>query len=123
MRPAQLTPENQRFRGREPHLFLRFNEAGAINAGKRVGAEVRVIRGPSASMRPAQLTPENFDSMDPAFRASGPASMRPAQLTPENPRLISLLIETDFGFNEAGAINAGKPDLAPKLSTSVRPLQ
>ena len=59
MRPAQLTPENAA-RGwpSSTTISRRFNEAGAINAGKR---RVRRRTAPSAtvSMRPAQLTPEN----------------------------------------------------------------
>ena len=38
----------------------RFNEAGAINAGKPEAARRDVPFARRASMRPAQLTPENF---------------------------------------------------------------
>ena len=59
MRPAQLTPENGAIRRRADESEARFNEAGAINAGKlfrRVGVcAIHAV----ASMRPAQLTPEN----------------------------------------------------------------
>ena len=34
--------------------------------------------------------------------------MRPAQLTPENVVKLKILIAAVAGFNEAGAINAGK---------------
>ena len=83
MRPAQLTPENKHMGKRRSKCLSCFNEAGAINAGKRVcipeiGAsgtcfnEAGAINAgklahhqefhltmPQASMRPAQLTPEN----------------------------------------------------------------
>ena len=83
MRPAQLTPEN---RGSTSAAFggpAGFNEAGAINAGKRV-EKVYADR-------------HRFD-----------ASMRPAQLTPENPAARSMFRCRTTCFNEAGAINAGK---------------
>ena len=109
MRPAQLTPENP-----SPFGFGwrngpgRFNEAGAINAGKRDHVHAGLPEIEEASMRPAQLTPENMCVLRvtgaeiPCFNEAGainagkravqgghvlppdPASMRPAQLTPEN---------------------------------------
>ena len=61
MRPGQLTPENAFQIGDVRLGYGGFNEAGAINPGKR-GA-VRPDREPRrASMRPGQLTPENFVS-------------------------------------------------------------
>ena len=44
MRPAQLTPENAFFSCRIPASGTRFNEAGAINAGKRSSERVSVYR-------------------------------------------------------------------------------
>ena len=116
-------------RGR--HRVQRFNEAGAINAGKRFptpmfGGKFLV------SMRPAQLTPENasFDQgsgrMPDGFNEAGAinagkrgvtlanikadmdVSMRPAQLTPENLSPFPSDRPRQRRFNEAGAINAGK---------------
>ena len=61
---------------------IRFNEAGAINPGKRrAGSYASIKLG--ASMRPGQLTPENL------FAGGHEANSR-------------------VGFNEAGAINPGK---------------
>ena len=60
-----------------------FNEAGAINAGKPQ-------RGLEAC---------SFQIL---------ASMRPAQLTPENTTICGWATIIAVGFNEAGAINAGK---------------
>ena len=83
MRPGQLTPENLNGTiwptSTGSH---RFNEAGAINPGKRLHGRKRGGQL-LASMRPGQLTPENV------FRALAGApglfaSMRPGQLTPEN---------------------------------------
>ena len=85
----------------------RFNEAGAINAGKRDDAGAGFVPD-LASMRPAQLTPENAIRRKRPSTCS-PASMRPAQLTPENWPPPSSTISSRGGFNEAGAINAGKP--------------
>ena len=84
MRPGQLTPENVVFK--------------AIQNGiNRL-----------ASMRPGQLTPENVawhydDALD------KDASMRPGQLTPENIEDMALIRRYHRCFNEAGAINPGKP--------------
>ena len=84
----------------------RFNEAGAINAGKRRLAKAQQ-RGVPASMRPAQLTPENVQNQYVGhFQIL--ASMRPAQLTPENSRSWPSARRSAERFNEAGAINAGK---------------
>ena len=59
MRPAQLTPENAGRRDPGAASPSRFNEAGAINAGKRDDVlDLRLVDA-LASMRPAQLTPEN----------------------------------------------------------------
>ena len=61
MRPGQLTPENeQRFHA----IFVAepgFNEAGAINPGKRRRLQFLAEHLREASMRPGQLTPENGD--------------------------------------------------------------
>ena len=84
MRPAQLTPENSGMLRPAIDLHLRFNEAGAINAGKL------------HRRRQARTS---------AWRAS----MRPAQLTPENLSGAGRLLKGQISFNEAGAINAGKP--------------
>ena len=78
-------------------------------------------------MRPAQLTPEN-SLTNRASTSSGVASMRPAQLTPENPCEIRNIERAIPGFNEAGAINAGKhrPHDRPLLvvpDASMRPAQ
>ena len=84
MRPGQLTPENfSPVRHWWRRAWRRFNEAGAINPGKRPERSPRSGRVRPASMRPGQLTPEN---------APGP-------------RLRS---GRAVGFNEAGAINPGK---------------
>ena len=59
MRPAQLTPENNDYDCHSYPNHHRFNEAGAINAGKPT---VLVNDGQCSwvvSMRPAQLTSEN----------------------------------------------------------------
>ena len=82
MRPAQLTPENKN------------------STYHKKGDEV-------VSMRPAQLTPEN-DALAFGVMADGAVSMRSAQLTPENHRGHVLRPAQTGGFNEAGAINAGK---------------
>ena len=84
MRPAQLTPENQNIwkignpglgnfneagainagkRARSPPRRRQardFNEAGAINAGKQSDATYNKLIADLTSMRPAQLTPENM---------------------------------------------------------------
>ena len=83
MRPAQLTPENPNHRREIPGLQARFNEAGAINAGKRGVTLANIKADMDVSMRPAQLTPENLSP----FPSDRPRQRR---------------------FNEAGAINAGK---------------
>ena len=59
-------------------------------------------------MRPGQLTPENLLSGGDHL-SSGVASMRPGQLTPENLHIFRSLFPRLLGFNEAGAINPGKP--------------
>ena len=83
MRPAQLTPENLLL----PRVFAEcsrcFNEAGAINAGKHQAYKYFPYLSDKASMRPAQLTPENGIDNFVRIRIYQ-ASMRPAQLTPEN---------------------------------------
>ena len=58
MRPGQLTPENPIAEIEQIGGAAGFNEAGAINPGKRI-AQVRRILDARASMRPGQLTPEN----------------------------------------------------------------
>ena len=60
-------------------------------------------------MRPAQLTPENSLAMITTPAEACDASMRPAQLTPENVKAKGRPGWEENGFNEAGAINAGKP--------------
>ena len=60
-----------------------------------------------ASMRPAQLTPENKCPYSGTIAATA-ASMRPAQLTPENTSGWKSSFPPPVSFNEAGAINAGK---------------
>ena len=80
-----------------------------------------------ASMRPAQLTPEN--PLRNRSRVVEPgASMRPAQLTPENVLQDRDDHRNEQGFNEAGAINAGKPPRWLSLTrtigiASMRPAQ
>ena len=87
MRPAQLTPENELTRNRSFRMLPCFNEAGAINAGKRSAPRSSLLGAGRVSMRPAQLTPENGDvCLD--IVGSGHVSMRPAQLTPENAQWI-----------------------------------
>ena len=108
MRPAQLTPENRPSCGSCSGSQAGFNEAGAINAGKLDQSVFRNDRYVAASMRPAQLTPENVNLMMKHFQAAI-ASMRPAQLTPENPGRRRRGGSRPRCFNEAGAINAGKP--------------
>ena len=83
MRPAQLTPENVCSQRIPMPSGGRFNEAGAINAGKLLLGVVPGLRVDDASMRPAQLTPEN--------------KVLPTVPTPST-----------ACFNEAGAINVGK---------------
>ena len=62
---------------------IRFNEAGAINPGKLVFAPSIAPRLMIASMRPGQLTPENGVQSGVHLDRQR-ASMRPGQLTPEN---------------------------------------
>ena len=83
-------------------ICLCFNEAGAINAGKR----------------------HYLNGLCSAYLAS----MRPAQLTPENITIPRRADPARFGFNEAGAINAGKPHEddshhARSMIASMRPAQ
>ena len=92
MRPAQLTPENSRNSWRNRRRSMRFNEAGAINAGKPREVQDRLAVALMASMRPAQLTPEN------------------------PPWTRRTLGRRSRGFNEAGAINAGKLILLVNVS-------
>ena len=68
-------------------------------------------------MRPAQLTPENFDS-DSVDLGALFTSMRPAQLTPENRSLRTAPRPRREYFNEAGAINAGKLCAVSAMSTA-----
>ena len=108
-------------------LQNRFNEAGAINPGKRRTAAMERENATAASMRPGQLTPENLTDCEYAIRHlhGCSASMRPGQLTPENcvklespgPRPI----RRAASFNEAGAINPGKP--IPAAGYAGRPLE
>ena len=49
--------------------------------------------------------------------------MRPAQLTPENARRGQQFGVDRRGFNEAGAINAGKRGGAPSTTTDKHGLQ
>ena len=62
-----------------------------------------------ASMRPGRLTPENRRGYPRTHHASVRASMRPGRLTPENAELDAVANTGQTGFNEAGAINPGKP--------------
>ena len=82
MRPGQLTPENSAGCRSGGEMRWGFNEAGAINPGKRIEKSCSTI-DEYASMRPGQLTPENVDQPRRLRQVSG-ASMRPGQLTPEN---------------------------------------
>ena len=66
-----------------------------------------MARAGQASMRPAQLTPENKIDQPLGSLGAG-ASMRPAQLTPENRFPADAEFRSRSRFNEAGAINAGK---------------
>ena len=59
MRPGQLTPENAGLVGGGARPLSSFNEAGAINPGKRPGQSDACRLLTQASMRPGQLTPEN----------------------------------------------------------------
>ena len=146
MRPAQLTPENccrpiGRATGsghfneagainagklrlpRTARPFRHnFNEAGAINAGKPAGRRAGDGVPYRTSMRPAQLTPENFDS-DSVDLGALFTSMRPAQLTPENRSLRTAPRPRREYFNEAGAINAGKPERSIVALAEVAALQ
>ena len=97
MRPAQLTPENSAPPDARWSTADRFNEAGAINAGKHEDW-INLSRIAYASMRPAQLTPEN----DRGDQARDPKR---------------------FGFNEAGAINAGKRGQVPVRNSELLTLQ
>ena len=117
MRPGQLTPEN----GSAGDMFNpsrkshRFNEAGAINPGKLrlYGADCACIKAgfnEAGAINPGKR--HVAESSSPFRRLA--ASMRPGQLTPEN-----LADGADGGagarmrcFNEAGAINPGKPPLS-----------
>ena len=79
-------------------------------------------------MRPAQLTPENGHLVKPVNRKVYEASMRSAQLTPENCSLRARSSCFVRCFNEAGAINAGKPFTPPRVwipyaRASMRPAQ
>ena len=103
MRPAQLTPENVSVKDMLIAALDGFNEAGAINAGKRGEFDILVL-------------------------STANASMRPAQLTPENPPRIRYGSARSRSFNEAGAINAGKPEPSGSRTTertraSMRPAQ
>ena len=51
------------------------------------------------------------------------ASMRPAQLTPENLGSPRRRPTRSWSFNEAGAINAGKPEKGDTLNVRVKKLQ
>ena len=84
MRPAQLTPENLRALPRSEVALRDFNEAGAINAGKRIG-KFRINwdnwnfneAGAINAGKPDGRMASTLDLV---------TSMRPAQLTPENSR-------------------------------------
>ena len=108
MRPAQLTPENRLWgRSRNPSTRC-FNEAGAINAGKQTGPPDDLRRLDSFNEAGAI----NAGKLQLLVRHSNliaVASMRPAQLTPENDPSKSKVFLSMSCFNEAGAINAGKP--------------
>ena len=107
MRPGQLTPENPprsrsgwpdrdcfneagainpgkrfRHRGRD-RSGSRFNEAGAINPGKQAMAALAVAPSPSFNEAGA-INPGKLLSKKEARWLLGIASMRPGQLTPEN---------------------------------------
>ena len=62
-----------------------------------------------ASMRPGRLTPENPSNKHRLVRRPAAASMRPGRLTPENLRDCQQKKWHGSCFNEAGAINPGKP--------------
>ena len=59
-------------------------------------------------MRPGRLTPENRVRHSSSSSVSL-ASMRPGRLTPENLEGKAGTLRWCAGFNEAGAINPGKP--------------
>ena len=73
-------------------------------------------------MRPGRLTPENPFSAGATFSGQV-ASMRPGRLTPENRRGWQQNGAHCRGFNEAGAINPGKPNQADTTIARMRPLQ
>ena len=83
MRPAQLTPENINKLRELLHAFGRFNEAGAINAGKHDSSEIP-------------------DHIAPGFNEAGAINA--------GKRYGDCHIRRGLYacFNEAGAINAGK---------------
>ena len=71
-------------------------------------------------MRPGQLTPENAE----AARIAGLlelASMRPGQLTPENFMSAWITAPARRCFNEAGAINPGKPNAGCAATDRAKP--
>ena len=108
MRPGQLTPENKNEEVEPFAVWLASMRPGQLtpeNGAKKELLTPIII----ASMRPGQLTPENVQHLPEHVDLRLRASMRPGQLTPENRRLRMLRLRRSRRFNEAGAINPGKP--------------
>ena len=106
MRPGQLTPENRYWRIGKRKETKCFNEAGAINPGKRAEIDAQELDFPSFNEAGA-INPGKRQR-SPLFGEPQSASMRPGQLTPENSTGVCRGCGGWAGFNEAGAINPGK---------------
>ena len=74
-------------------------------------------------MRPGRLTPENLVKVSGNQHRRLRASMRPGRLTPENRQQEHYRSLSIASFNEAGAINPGKPRYVGKYLNKTRELQ
>ena len=107
MRPAQLTPENTIVFFAKHSIAPCFNEAGAINAGKP-GSAAWTSSGVLGFNEAGAINAGKRQSRGHGGHEFIGASMRPAQLTPENATRSNAHLSGGRCFNEAGAINAGK---------------
>ena len=85
MRPGQLTPENAGVTRMRRRSTLSFNEAGAINPGKRCPSSLRGLWTGGFNEAGA-INPGKPGDRRVGVGFRGRASMRPGQLTPENCR-------------------------------------
>ena len=121
MRPGRLTPENLRREGVDSQSQIASMRPGRLTPENSPVNDPNDERA-AASMRPGRLTPENGASAaDPV--GSPTASMRPGRLTPENLSAGILLACGCRCFNEAGAINPGKPECAVSFDSRRNRLQ